>query len=75
MKEHYLYCEAPICCDDPNPNYKNEVVWFAGELICKKGPFQKFQKVQTDINKCFKRGIFKNVDTPYTANDLDTRSV
>lgn len=72
---HYLLCEAPICCDDKNPKYKTEVIWYAGEKICTKGPYQKFQKKQIEINKCVTKGIFKNMDVPYTAHDLETRSI
>lgn len=73
--EHNLNCPAPICNCDPNPNYKDEVVWYPGEIICKKAPYQKFQKKQTEINKYVKKGKFKNLDVPYTAYDLENRSI
>ena len=73
--EHNLVCEAPICCADSNKSYKNEVVWFAGEAICKKVPYQKFQMVQKEINKSYKKGRFKKVDQAYTAHDIETRSL
>ncbi len=72
---HYLNCNAPICQSDPNINFKNEVNWYPGEGVCTKGPYQKFQKVQIGINKCFKKGKFKNIDNPFTANYLETHSV
>ena len=75
MIRHYLLCEAPICNDDPNPNYKKEVIWIPGELICKRRPPQKFQKKQAEINRCVAKGIFKHIDVPYTAYDLETRSI
>jgi hypothetical protein len=75
MIKHFLLCEAPICQDDQNPNYKMEVIWYAGEKVCLMSPYQKFQKKQIDINKCVKKGIFKNLDVPYTAHDLETRSI
>lgn len=76
MKErHYLRCEAPICNDDPNLNYKMKVIWYAGEKICLRGPYKKFQKKQREINKLVAKGKFKNVDVPYTAHDLETRSI
>ncbi len=75
MENHYLKCEAAICTGDPNPNYKNEVVWCPGEELCKKGPYKKFQKKQIDINDCFKKGSFKNVDERYTAKELENRSI
>lgn len=70
--KHYEFCEAAICQDDPNPNSKDEVVWYPGEEVCKKGPYQKFQKKQKDINRWVEKGEFKNLDTPYTANELET---
>lgn len=70
-EEHYLNCEAPICAGDPNQNYKKELVWYSGEKICQRGPYEKFQKVQVEINKQVKKGKFKNIDKPYTANDLE----
>ena len=72
---HYLICEAPICRNDPNPNYKKEVLWYPGEKVCTKGPYQKFQKKQLDINGWVKKGKFKNMDEEYTANDLENRSI
>lgn len=72
---HYLVCEAPICNDDPNPDYKDEVIWVPGELICQKGPYHKFQKKQVEINRCVAKGKFKNVDVPYTAHDLENKSI
>lgn len=73
--EHYLSCEVPICQGDPNPNYRNEVLWYPGEKVCQKGPYMKFQRKQLDINRWVTKGKFKNADTPYTANDLETRLI
>ena len=73
--KHYEKCEAPICVEDFNLSYKDEVTWRPGEKVCQKGPFQKFQKKQTDINRWFKKGKFKNKDTAYTAHELETRSI
>jgi hypothetical protein len=76
MKDlHYLHCEAPICQGDPNPNYRNEVIWRPGELVCQKRPYQKFQQKQVDINKWVAKGMFKNMDEAYTAGDLQWRSI
>ena len=69
---HHLNCEAPICAGDPNPNFKIEVVWYPGERICKRKPFQRFQRRQVEINKLVAKGKFKNLETPYTARDLET---
>ena len=68
---HHLNCEAAICSGDPNPNFKNEVVWYPGERICKRKPFQRFQRRQVEINKLVAKGKFKHLDTPYTARDLE----
>ena len=73
--KHFLICEASICAGDPNPKYKEEVIWWPGELICKKKPYEKFQKKQIDINYWVKQGKFKNLEKYYTANDLETRSI
>lgn len=73
--KHYLICEAPICNDDPTIDYKDGVIWVPGELICKKGPYQKFQKKQVEINRCVAKRKFKNVDKTYTAKDLETHSI
>lgn len=72
---HHLLCEAPICQGDPNCNYKKEVVWIPGEIVCKRSPYQKFQKKQIEINKLVKKGKFKNIDKPYAAEDLETKSI
>ena len=73
--KHYLECEAPICIGDPESNYKNEVLWYAGEPVCQKTPYQKFQKKQIDVNKWVAKGKFANLDIPYTAHELETRSI
>ena len=73
--KHNLICEAPICRLDPNPNYKNEVIWYAGEKICMKAPYEKFQIKQLEINKEVAKGKFKHVDVSYTAHELETRSI
>ena len=73
--KHHLTCKAPICAGDPNPNYKKEVLWYPGEKVCSKTPYQKFQKKQIDINYWVKQGKFKNVDQTYTANDLETKLI
>lgn len=72
---HHLNCEAPICAGDPNPNFKREVIWCPGERICKRKPYQRFQRRQSDINKVVAKGRFKHPDTPFTARDLETLSI
>ena len=76
MKErHYLICEAPICNDDPEPNYKDKVLWRAGEIICTRKPYEKYQLVQIRINKAIKAGKFKDVGKAFTANELERSSL
>lgn len=71
MKNHYLSCEAPICNDDRNSYYKKEVVWYPGEKICTRKPHEKFQRVQIEINNLVRKGKFRNIDKPYTAEGLE----
>ena len=75
MIKHFGYCDSAICQDDPNPNYKDEVLWLPGERICTKTPYTKFQRKQVAIQKEVVKGVFKNMDTAYTANDLETKSI
>ena len=70
-----MNCEAPICVNDKNKNFKNEVYWYTGESICTCQKTAKFKTKQRDINKWVKLGKFKNLDIPYTATDLETRSI
>jgi len=75
MSNHHLECEAPICKDDPNPNFKHAVKWYAGEDVCTKSPYTKWQKKQIDINKWVKLGKFRNLEILYTAYELETKSI
>lgn len=74
-KEHYLLCNASICAGDPNPNYKNEALWLPGEKICRRIPYEEFQKKQLSINILVKKGKFRNLEIPYTANELENSSI
>ena len=73
--KHYEVCEAPICAGDFNPNFKNEIFWYAGEPVCQRTPYTKFQKKQIDINKWVKRGMFKNTEVAYNAHALENASI
>ena len=77
MKEekHHLLCGSAICAEDPNPNFKEEVLWFPGERVCRKFPYQEFQKKQLSINILLQKRKFKNIDKPYTANELENSSI
>jgi hypothetical protein len=70
MIKHIAVCDAPLCNDS-----NDEAVWLPGEKVCLKTPMQKYQRVQRDINELVKEGRFKNLDTPYTRKDLETRSI
>lgn len=70
-----MNCEAPICVNDKNPNYKKEVLWYAGEPVCTCQKTAKFKTKQRDINKWVALKKFKNLDIPYTAFELETRSI
>lgn len=73
--EHYENCEAPICAGDPNPNYKKEVLWYPGELVCRRGPYQRFQKQQSKINRYVAKGQFKYPGYYFTASMLESRQM
>ncbi len=69
--QHNLECEAPICAGDPNPDYKKEVVWFPGELICGKTPYKLFQRRQAKINRYVAKSEFKYPEMYFTAELLE----
>ena len=54
MTKHFDYCNAPICQEVDAP----EAIWYPGEDVCGKKPFEKFQMVQKKINKVGGRGWF-----------------
>lgn len=75
MREpHWKICNAPICADDQNPNYKKEVIWYPSELVCGKKPFQKFQRKQALINRYAAKGMFKYTHHYWTAEMLEKRT-
>lgn len=73
--DHSKICNAPICSGDKNPNYKVEVIWYAGEEVCTKAPYLKFQRKQLDINKWVNKGKFKELDRPLNAHQLETLAI
>lgn len=70
MTRHSQKCEAPICQDDKSL----DVIWYAGELVCKKKPYNKVQKKQVVINKLVKNNTFKHLDRAYSVRYLKVRS-
>jgi len=73
--KHNLVCNAPICAGDTNPDYKKEVYWYAGEEVCQRTPYEKFQKKQIDINKWVDKGKFRNTEEAFNAFDLENRLI
>ena len=71
---HLLACEAPICVDDQTPDWRKNVIWYPGELVCTKRPYQQFQKIQNRINKLYFAGKLKEHDTYYTAEIMGKRT-
>lgn len=80
---HYLKCEAPICADlqayDPkhNPgheNWKEDVIWYPGEIVCRKPPYTKWQRRQLTINKWHEQGLFKRPELYWNVNMLMNRT-
>ena len=71
--EHAMICEAAICAGDTNPNFKKEIIWYPGEPVCQKRPYQKFQKKQALINRYYARDKFKYSGYYWTAEMLDNR--
>jgi len=68
-QKHYENCSAPICVCDTNKAYKDEVVWYPGEPICKWKPYTKIQENQIIINDLFRKG--KIEDGVFSANQLE----
>ena len=73
--KHWMTCPAPICNDDQNPNFRKEVVWRGGEIICNRKPYTRFQRKQKNINYWIQRGRMRHFDQPYTAEELEGHSL
>lgn len=73
MDKHLENCSAPICSQDTNPNYKDEVIWYAGEQVCRHQPYELFQERQVEINKLVSKKKY-DVDRYFTARDLEKLS-
>jgi hypothetical protein len=72
MKEnnrHLNNCSAPICPQDTNPNYNDEVVWWVGEPICKAQPYSLFQEQQVKLNTLYRKNKIK--DMCFTVSELE----
>lgn len=69
---HYINCSAPICACDTNPNFKNEVIWYPGELVCRDSS-ARFVRIQAQINRLLSKGKFDQ-NHPYTAKELEELS-
>ena len=62
--KHKENCEAPICQCDKNP----DTVWWSGEPVCLKSPYNEVQKRQKRINKELENGRLK--DKCWTLQEL-----
>lgn len=71
MNKHLDNCSAAICNQDTNPNYKDEVLWYPGEQVCRNKPYEKFQLKQIKINELVRNSKFNKVDLGFTANELE----
>ena len=71
MTNHSLLCNAPICQDSCSPN----LVWYAGEKVCAKKPYTKWQKKQSMINNWIKKHPFKDMERAYNTLDLNNLSI
>ena len=47
--KHWDTCDAPICQDSMESDFKENVIWYPGEEVCYKKPYKLFQKVQVKI--------------------------
>ena len=70
MKNHYVNCNAPICAEDTNPNFRDEVVWHPDEEICKLKPTERWHKLQHSLVYLTSTGRFIDKGQGYTANEL-----
>ena len=71
MTKHQETCEAPLCVDDCSP----ELVWYAGELLCKKASNTVWGKKQKVINNYIaKGGHLKIENQPLGVPLLESRS-
>jgi hypothetical protein len=66
MDRHLENCSAPICNQS---DYKN-VIWYVGELICKRKPYTKIQEVQLWINDQLRRKKWKGQEF-FKGSDLE----
>lgn len=72
---HWENCPAPICNEEKAyrnmPNWKSEVVWYAGEPICKRGR-TPWNKKQEYVNRVLEKGELQKerLDRPLNVNDL-----
>lgn len=71
MSTHSLNCDAPICQDDCG----DDLVWYAGEKVCTKKPFTKWQSKQTMINNYIKKHTLSSMDVPRNVLSLKHLSI
>lgn len=71
MKHNYLNCQGVMCEADPTPDWKKNVIWYAGESICGRSPYSRIQKIQSRINRLFRNGKIKFPRMFYTGELLE----
>ncbi|OGD95499.1 hypothetical protein A3F57_03125 [Candidatus Roizmanbacteria bacterium RIFCSPHIGHO2_12_FULL_36_11] len=71
MNHDNLHCPGPICAGDDTPGWKENVIWYPGEPLCRKYPYEKWQNVQRKINRLYTQGKLKYPYTFYTASMLE----
>ena len=64
-------CNAPICQEFPN----DDTVWYAGEEVCCKKPFNRIQKMQNSLNYLLRRSKLEKPDRPYTERELSVGGI
>jgi hypothetical protein len=69
--QHGLKCSAPICMLDKNTNWQKYIIWYPGEKVCDKKPYNKVQKIQLEINKFLNRRHIIEIDKYFTYSDLE----
>lgn len=73
--QHWETCPSPICNDERGykdmPNWKNEVVWYPGEPICKMKR-TSWNKKQEYVERVLAKGQMKEhgIETPLTVSKL-----
>ena len=66
--KHTDYCEAPICVENDS-----ESIWYPGEDVCCKVPYQPFQKRQKKLNRLLAKGALRFPNGYWTRKMLESQ--